>query len=123
MEVGITDQAPEGLECYREKNEVLIDGVMIPGLVASYFKKYIGPHTITMGVYRTRAGKNIFRSWGVMEDERCCRFHQIADSNGVWLPSIPGSPSVAPYNEGGKVLGLQIEVSGTLRIFKIEAGA
>lgn len=94
MEKGITDTPPTDLVFYIENSHVTLEGVHVPGVVAKHYKKFVGPHHISMGVYESNTHGFLFRVWGVPESAGvCCRYHQIFVS-GAWGRAIAGPPRI-----------------------------
>ena len=55
-EEGISEIPPTNLAEYNHRDTVTIDDKVIPGFTAKYYKKDVGPHEVTMGVYRDASG-------------------------------------------------------------------
>lgn len=116
-EEGISEIPPTDLVEYNHRDTVTVDDKVIPGFTAKYYKKDVGPHEVTMGVYRDASGSFAYRSWGIYGAENCCRFHQVMTPEGKWSRSIPGGPEFRVLEEGDKVVGLAVATPDGERTF------
>lgn len=116
-EEGISPTPPTGLTEYNHRDSVTINGKVIPGFTSKYFKKDVGPHEVTMGVYTDGKGALAYRSWGIYGAENCCRFHQVMTPLGEWSASIPGGPMFRVIEKENIVVGLAIKTPEGERIF------
>ncbi|MEV1287910.1 hypothetical protein [Micromonospora sp. NPDC049679] len=86
--------------------DVDLEGVVVPGLSATFHRRAAGSRVRTVGVYRY-AGVELFMAWGYVGEPHC-RFTALRRSDGSWGPPRPGCPPVAKARDGGRVTALTI---------------
>jgi hypothetical protein len=93
MEEGISRTPPTNLIEYSRSDRVILESEYVPGISVLHYRRYIGPHHISMGVYTSREHGLLFRVWGVPESLGvCCRYHQIFDEG--WGETLDGQPKI-----------------------------
>src|SRR5690606_31661292 len=86
--------------------DVDLDGIVVPGLTATFHRRAEGDRIHTVGVYRY-AGTTLVMAWGYV-GEAHCRYTAVRRPDGAWDPPRPGCPRVERIREGGRVRALRI---------------
>jgi len=77
---------------YKTRNPRPLDGYLIEGFYADFFKMEYEGEVCTMGRFYL-AGDELYRAWGFESDEHCS-FNAVALKDGSFTQSIPGCPDV-----------------------------
>jgi hypothetical protein len=114
---------------------VAVDGTVIPGLRASFYRRANGERTETIGLYRS-SGRDLFVAWGYVGEPHC-RYNAVhrdpddpaqdADAvevenlghDGAWYATRRGCPVLHPIQEDGEVVGVTILAGRLLVPFRL----
>jgi hypothetical protein len=77
---------------HRQARDATLDGVTVPGLHGTYYRRTDGSRVATVGVYRYD-DVELFWAWGYA-DEAHCAFHAVRQPDGEWSPARRGCPRV-----------------------------
>ena len=77
---------------HREIEDADLDGTVVPGLTATFYRRAADPRVATVGVYRC-AGADVFMAWGYV-GEAHCRHHAYHEGPAGWGAARPGCPDV-----------------------------
>ncbi|SDZ64795.1 hypothetical protein SAMN05421684_7837 [Asanoa ishikariensis] len=94
---------------HRDVAEAEFEGVPVPGLSATFYRRPVGERLATVGHY-TYQGRDLLMAWGFVDEARC-RFSSVVDADGGWQPPTPGCPDVAVRRadgDRGPVLGFTV---------------
>ena len=78
---------------HRVADPASLDGVPMPGLSATFYRRAAPEGERSVGVYRF-AGVEILQAWGYVHESHC-RAHRVRQSDGQWSDPLPGCPRVA----------------------------
>jgi hypothetical protein len=91
---------------HRVIENIDLDGVVVPGLRGSFFRRPYGTRTQTVGLYEYD-GSALFMAWGYVGEEHC-RFTALRRDDGSWQAPRPGCPDVSPHHSDGRVTALTV---------------
>lgn len=107
----------DGFRPHGTRDQVMVKGALVPGLRASFYRRFVGGRTETIGLYTVEA-RELFVAWGYA-DERHCRYNAVRRDDGGWYPTRRGCPVLQPLREHGEVTGLEILAGHVLVPFRI----
>lgn len=91
---------------YRIVEDIDLDGVVVPGLRGSFYRRARGARVHTVGFYEY-AGSPLLMAWGYVGEEHC-RFTALRRPDGSWGPARPGCPPVRMLRDGDRVTALAL---------------
>ncbi|WP_033341238.1 hypothetical protein [Catenuloplanes japonicus] len=95
-----------GFSPHRVVDDTDLDGVIVPGLRATFHRRPAGDTIESVGVYSFR-GEEIFMAWGYVGEEHC-RWTALRGPDGTWGAPAPGCPPVGTYWDGGRATALTV---------------
>ncbi|HEY8533017.1 MAG TPA: hypothetical protein VIL44_03955 [Micromonospora sp.] len=91
---------------HRVVPDIDLDGVVVPGLTATFYRRDEGDRIRTVGVYRY-AGVAVVMAWGFV-GEAHCRYTAVRRTDGGWDPPRPGCPPVERIESAGRISALRV---------------
>lgn len=91
---------------HRVIDDIDLDGVVVPGLRGSFFRRPSGARVHTVGRYEYAAGP-VLMAWGYVGEEHC-RFTALHQPDGSWGPPQPGCPPVRRIHHGSRLAALAV---------------
>jgi hypothetical protein len=93
-------------EVHRTVDDAAFEGVAVPGLSATFYRRPDGDRVASVGHYRM-AGRDVLMAWGYVDEEHCSH-SAVRDPSGGWHRATDGCPTVRVERRGGAVTGLAV---------------